>query len=436
MKQLMKLERLLHKCPEIDLDDEEEWPLISNEELCVLEYECRGQHRYDVNVFPFFREKEDGTNYLEVYFLFPKNRFQKYERFVICEGYRLSAKKESRFLEYVREKQLCYEQPDNFYSKLNELYPSRYLVHYIGHRPYWFSQTGQQLEYHYYISHRSGAKELLYKSGLIDIAWNLHKIPSLNLAGTTPESIIGMPLKLLRILDCSEKVGYLFKEDTIELCKKTYSEFRDQIGNEYPSDAQWEYLCSLSNGDSRFNAGLYEALKYADWRDDTLEKYKQFKQLSNELKNVICIGTIRPKNIEHAVSMLESLKKYKDSRVDDIADFESIRQKYEYYSDDYIVVMPRTSVDIFKEAYYQGNCLMSYMERVLNGETYILFLRKRESPDRSFVTMEICDNKIIQVRSRFNNTPDETVLAFVEKYAQAKDIIYCSYKNEFPEGLF
>ena len=68
MKQLMRVERALHNCPEIDLDDEEAWPLISDEELHIIKEKCRGYRRDCVYVFCFFREKEDGTNYLELYF--------------------------------------------------------------------------------------------------------------------------------------------------------------------------------------------------------------------------------------------------------------------------------------------------------------------------------------------------------------------------------
>lgn len=447
MKQLMRVERVLHNCPEIDLDDEEEWPLISDEELHIIEEKCRGYRRDCVYVFYFFREKEDGTNYLELYFWCPQNKYQKYERFVICEGYRLSAKKELRFLEIIHERQLFNESFADYFGELQKRFPNIYFLCVnvsAYHRSVMYSNRAQEYEWLYYVSHRSGAKELLYKSGLIDIAWNLHRIPSVNLTGTTPEAILGLPMKLLRILDSPENVDCLFEEDTIELCRKTYFMFSDRIGKNNPSEAQWKYLCSLSDGDIGFNPRLYAFLSEADCKDDFVKFYEQCKQLYNDLKDIVNFDALKLKEDVRTMKMLKCLKMYKHYRADDIDDFESIRQKYEYYADDYIIIMPRNAVDFFNEAYSQGNCLMDYLGQVINGETHIVFLRKFEFPNKSFVTMEICDDEIIQVRCRFNRKPDDNILDFVERYAQIKGFVYnrynegCVYEygNDFPEDLF
>ena len=55
----------------------------------------------------------------------------------------------------------------------------------------------------YFASHPSGAREILYKAELANIAYHLHQLPTYNIIGSTPEKIIGnkLPLKLLRILN-------------------------------------------------------------------------------------------------------------------------------------------------------------------------------------------------------------------------------------------
>jgi hypothetical protein len=50
----------------------------------------------------------------------------------------------------------------------------------------------------------------------------------------------------------------------------------------------------------------------------------------------------------------------------------------------------------------QNNCVASYIEAVIDGKCHILFLRKKDSLDKSLVTIEIRDNKIVQAKRKFN----------------------------------
>ena len=50
----------------------------------------------------------------------------------------------------------------------------------------------------------------------------------------------------------------------------------------------------------------------------------------------------------------------------------------------------------------QNNCVASYIDRVIDGNCHILFLRKKDHPKESLVTIEIRNNEIIQAKRRFN----------------------------------
>lgn len=74
-----------------------------------------------------------------------------------------------------------------------------------------------------------------------------------------------------------------------------------------------------------------------------------------------------------------------------------------------------------QEATAQGNCVERlYMGKVHNGETYIVTVRRKDSPDTSLITCEVSHtHQIYQYLTRFNKYPtDEGQLEFRQKYAE------------------
>lgn len=76
--------------------------------------------------------------------------------------------------------------------------------------------------------------------------------------------------------------------------------------------------------------------------------------------------------------------------------------KYECKIGKYIFLYPEKIDDIRSEAVSQNNCVASYVQSVIDGKCHILFMRKKEEPDKSLVTIEVKNNKIVQAKGRFN----------------------------------
>ena len=83
---------------------------------------------------------------------------------------------------------------------------------------------------------------------------------------------------------------------------------------------------------------------------------------------------------------------------------------------DYCFIYPKCTQDIKDEAVQQNNCVASYIKRVIDGDCHILFLRKKEHPDKSLVTIEVRNGRIVQALQRFNNTLTEEQQEVVDKY--------------------
>ena len=94
-------------------------------------------------------------------------------------------------------------------------------------------------------------------------------------------------------------------------------------------------------------------------------------------------------------------------------------EKYQYSNKKYTVVIPTNSAQVVDEGYQLGHCVGSYVNRIVEGETNIVFVRYKETPEESLVTVEI-NNKgsIIQCRGKGNRdvTPEEN--DFLREWAE------------------
>ena len=96
--------------------------------------------------------------------------------------------------------------------------------------------------------------------------------------------------------------------------------------------------------------------------------------------------------------------------------FNSLQQEFGYESETFIVLAPRNLNEIVNEGHVLRHCVGGYAENVADKKTIVLFVRFKNNKRKSFFTMEIKNNSIIQCRGKKNcNMPDE-VKEFVEEY--------------------
>lgn len=69
---------------------------------------------------------------------------------------------------------------------------------------------------------------------------------------------------------------------------------------------------------------------------------------------------------------------------------------------DYRFIYPESTQAIKEEAAAQSNCVASYIQRVIDGQCHIMFLRYKDEPNESLVTLEIRGDKIVQAKRKYN----------------------------------
>ena len=116
-------------------------------------------------------------------------------------------------------------------------------------------------------------------------------------------------------------------------------------------------------------------------------------------------------------------QKLYDTRVDKLIKFE-----YENDEDDMAIVCPRKLIEIILEGQRLSHCVGSYTEAVANGVETILFLRKKDSKDKSYATIDIALNKttkkwdIRQVHTAYNGPITEEDAEFLRKWAKSRGV--------------
>ena len=147
------------------------------------------------------------------------------------------------------------------------------------------------------------------------------------------------------------------------------------------------------------------------WQDTLLMEHRIF-------------GKIEDKYPKHLLSYHQILS-YKSEVLKDKIDKESWERaidnlvKYEDEIDDFVFVAPKTKEDLVDEGRQQSNCVASYAKDITQRGTVIMFMRHKEEPDKSYITIEVTSyGRLNQVKTRFNNDPSDEDRAIVNKWYQ------------------
>lgn len=100
----------------------------------------------------------------------------------------------------------------------------------------------------------------------------------------------------------------------------------------------------------------------------------------------------------------------------------SLKGKYDYQDQEYAVIVPENVADLIHEGNSLHHCINKseqYYERIAQGESYILFLRKKESLSVPYYTVEAEPGGTIrQIRAEYNRQRDDfaEVSSFMKKW--------------------
>lgn len=148
----------------------------------------------------------------------------------------------------------------------------------------------------------------------------------------------------------------------------------------------------------------YDLMKYKIAKKDSF-LYRDYLEIADKLKyNMNDKKVLYPENLKQSHDSVQNLFEMKKDKVLNRQIKKRFNQlKNNNYSDNKYCIFPVMNIEqLYDESAQQNNCVKTYAERIAKGSCDIYFMRLNESKDKSLVTIEVVDNKIVQKRTKNN----------------------------------
>lgn len=177
----------------------------------------------------------------------------------------------------------------------------------------------------------------------------------------------------------------------------------------------------------KYIEGLKSEGPYA-MRNQEVNDYHDYLQLAAGLGyNLDDDWILYPKNLKERHDQLTEEQNERKAELEKESDDKKDRKlkrtikrkgwtRYEMETEQLLIRLPKCAHEIRKEGNAQHHCVATYMDRMVAGETCILFIGKKEEQDKSYYTVEVKDNEVIQVRGKYNVAPSEDVEEFMKVF--------------------
>ena len=110
------------------------------------------------------------------------------------------------------------------------------------------------------------------------------------------------------------------------------------------------------------------------------------------------------------------------------AETERYGKLYSYKTDEYMIIPPRDMKDLFEEGRKLNHCVGSYSDRIVEGKTCIMFIRKTEEPEKPYFTIEINQaiGYVVQLRANsnrcINHSTEKELVKFLKEWSKKKNV--------------
>lgn len=165
---------------------------------------------------------------------------------------------------------------------------------------------------------------------------------------------------------------------------------------------------------NKFYRGLLGVLK--DWNDYIRDCKKLKMDISKE-------SVLFPKDLYIAhQNTIKQVKYQEDKALDEKMKKreEEINKKYYFEDKNYIIRAVKSTKEIIDEGATLHHCVGGYAKSHAGGSTNILLIREKKNINKPYYTMEIKNNRIVQVRGLRNCDPEKKLNKFLDQFKALK----------------
>lgn len=286
----------------------------------------------------------------------------------------------------------------------------------------------------------------IYKNPFIEIFYNTYgdlrvitEIPTceMNANKTCPNEILGISKPVWKeILSLQNEVSYninnYFKsiksldkvnfnkpDYTVSILKtiptlglRVFGDYLQLISKGYDYRRLYQYLTDdiyTYQGISDISNGLVLLRDYIDMCENMNVPYEKYP------KSLKLVHDLASKNLKIQID-----KKLQE-KFNDIINRPSYKN-LEYTGCEYSVIIPHTTDDIVNEGRYLHHCVGSYVNRIINGETKIAFLRHNKNINKPLITLEVKNGTLRQYKGNCNRQPTINEMNIISEWANLKKL--------------
>lgn len=150
---------------------------------------------------------------------------------------------------------------------------------------------------------------------------------------------------------------------------------------------------------------IKKAFKLTDLNTDNCSEYSDYLNMLVTMQVSLKDKAIAyPKNIKKAHDeVLEQFETRKDKYIKNAIETKSKKLGKFIFKDSKFIIFPAKSMEMLEdESSQQNNCVRTYGEKIAKGECDIYFMRLITNKNKSLVTVEVKDNKVVQQRTKNN----------------------------------
>lgn len=252
--------------------------------------------------------------------------------------------------------------------------------------------------------------EKVYKSGLVNLWLDLIQSYQVDFRRAKPSKILKYRKLLIKVnagwpqFYAIDRFTQIKQSFSLDLIKKINT--ADQVNNivkvyqitKMPIQKIMNYI-------NMFDVGGYSIATYIDYLNMMNEVYQaDFNELMAFPKDLI-------KAHDDAVEKFNALTHEKE--VEQWKTVKSSIMKYAYQNGKYAIVIPNSIQHVLNEGKALHHCVGSYVPKIVEGKTTILFIREFDNINKPFYTLEYNNNSVIQCRGMRNETAPVEIKEFL-----------------------
>lgn len=139
---------------------------------------------------------------------------------------------------------------------------------------------------------------------------------------------------------------------------------------------------------------------------------REYERYPSSLKKVHDIAAMNYKVVADAIK-----ERNFSRRSDELKEWEHRGRRFSF-------VLPQTPRDLVNEGTSLHHCVASYVDDVIRSNCAIVFMRSNQELDKSHVTIEVRNNRIVQARGQQNRLCTQEEKDAIRAWANAKDLVY------------